>query len=461
MRSRRAQFAARLAVGVVAFTVVARHVLLEGLDAVRTDNPYRALWLALPAAVAVSAIRYRWVRRRVHVHDTDLDLLVAVAASLAVFGVLIEFVGRLGWAASSLRPEFALAPLILFTIVGPLFGLRAAMEQVPAFLVVGCAWPFPYVVESAFVPLQSLVWVIVATLLATSATALVRWPARLGLPAAVGGNLVAVLVCARTTTGALAVPAALAVVVGLRTVTRRPWVWQEGRRPDPEQPSGWPRKRFGIPFVLSVAFLAGLVPSSGLRGTDAASAAERPVDTCTRLPGWTLVARRSIGGGPDRNAGDWRIGRCEYAVTVDGRDERVFVDVSEPVSWVELGAFPTPTVLAPGGVLDPLTLDLRIGGSDATRYVWHRPSFGGAVVVVSWHTRVSDDRWQRIEVIVASTTPKVPEPGVRPRPLSVVVDRVGMVLRTQVAEAARYEVVVAEEAVAVRLARDLARAPVP
>jgi hypothetical protein len=450
---RRTQFVVRLLVALAAFTLVARHAIGEGVDAVRADNPYQALWLAIPAAAVVSVVRHEFVQRRVHVHDSDLDLLVAMGVSLAIFGVLTEFSSRLGWAGSSLRPDFALAPLILFTIVSPLFGLRTAMEQVPAFHLVGAAWPFPYIVESSFVPYGALFWVILATLASSTAAALVRWPARFSLPVSVVGNLVAVGVCARVDAGWTAIPASLVVVLVLRRALRRPWVWQDGLRPDPTRPSGWPRKRFGVPFVLAVGLLASTVPSSGLDNTAVAAAPALPLDSCVTPRGWTVLQHTTVGGGPDRSAGDWSVSRCEYTAVVTGTRQHVAVDVSEPVSWVELGSFPTPTVLVGGGVLDPLTSHLTIGGSEATEYVWHQSNIGGALVVLSWHHEVSPRQWQRIEVMVASTDPPVGLPRVESRPLKSLMERVGVVLRTQVTEASQFEVSVPEGIVTELVAR--------
>ena len=409
----------------------------------------------VPAAIGVAIVRHRFPARRVSVHDRHVDVITGVMLIMLVVALVLLFTARLGYAASMLRLDFLVSPLWIAAVISILFGMRAVIAQLPSLWVLTALWPFPYIVISSHLPVGVLRWVIVSWTVSLTVAALTRSRMWRKVMLATPGILAGIAWCAVAPVPPLA-PVLSAVIVALAArVLRVPWVWRDTTRlPVDRDTLAVPRAWAGI-VLLAISFGLALIPAEALVISTTALYRD-PGRDCPPISG-QLIETTRFGGGPDRVGGDWATRRCTYLVNDGGGLRTIAVDITQPVTVPELGAFPDPAVLEGPGRLDPTVRNRSVLDADASVFIWSDPIAPSELTDIVFYVEAGDDRWRRVRVLVSddrSGDATYPLPD--PKPLEAALSRVGIVFRTQQSQLRTFAVAPKDVRIGMRYAHEVA-----
>ncbi len=125
-----------------------------------------------------------------------------------------------------------------------------------------------------------------------------------------------------------------------------------------------------------------------------------PADECRTPKGWSLQRDLVLNPPGEQHLGEWRMHRCIFRVPADGTTRGVAIDIGDPVSNWELGAFPYPTMMSFEGSMEPLSRKVDLDAGKAEIFVFSDPTVPTATTVMAWNVKVNDSQSRRVSVTV-------------------------------------------------------------
>lgn len=437
----RRRLVSRAVVFGAALAVAGWRVELRAVGSVHDHSPYSAFLLAPLAAAAVALWRQQHAGDELDVHDRHVDFTIAVLLAGLALGLSVLLSRRLGTLAPALGLEMLALPLWAAAAGVALFGTRPTRRHLYSLLVLALAWPLPFNVVGALVPVRAFASFVAATILSIACGGILAGPPRrvtLAVTAGVTTVIVAAHAAANPAVSAFGVAAVLATarLTGLQVLPRPSvralWV---PRRPGPAVGSA----RLGVAMVACLAVAAALTPSPApsvigypTLADSVGRSAEATMATCANLGRrWVLVSRARLGD-PDR-LGAFVTTRCRYRDASNPPSGTVAVDLSDPEPVNLLAEAPFDAAYRTPGAESPLQYLVALPRGIGTLVAYDSASLPLTTVVVTGlitsATLPSGDAQRYAIIVTDDPLSSSPLPSLAPHLASASLSRLSEIMR--------------------------------